>query len=101
MRGQRTHAFALRHLPAQRAWVLYDLRDAAARVSAVVGIGSAPLWGSMTDRLGPIRVIFFAYSCDAAALVFWALAHTHEEAILAALFIAVFGGAAWDRPARC
>ncbi len=64
-------------------------------LSAVVGIGSAPLWGSMTDRLGPIRVIFFAYSCDAAALVFWALAHTHEEAILAALFIAVFGGAAW------
>jgi len=64
-------------------------------LSAVVGIASAPLWGSMTDRLGPIRVILFAYTCDAVALVFWGLARTHEEAILAALFIAVFGGAAW------
>jgi len=49
----------------------------------------------VTDRLGPIRVILFAYSCDAIALVLWALAHTREEATLAALFIAVFGGAAW------
>ena len=64
-------------------------------LSAAVGIGSAPLWGSMTDRLGPIRVILFASTCDAIALVFWALAHTHEEAILTALFIAVFGGAGW------
>jgi len=64
-------------------------------LSAVIGIGSAPLWGSMTDRLGPIRVILFAYTCDAVALVFWGLAHTREEAILAAVFIAVFGGAGW------
>jgi MFS family permease len=64
-------------------------------LSAVVGIGSVPLWGSMTDRLGPIRVILFAYSCDAIALVFWGVARTHEEAILAAIFIAVFGGAGW------
>ncbi|MHB8379397.1 MAG: MFS transporter [Acidimicrobiales bacterium] len=64
-------------------------------LSAVVGIGSAPLWGSMTDRLGPIRVILFSYTCDAVALVFWAVAHTREEAILTAIFIAVFGGAGW------
>ena len=64
-------------------------------LSAVVGIGSAPLWGSMTNRLGPIRVILFASACDAIALVFWALAHTHTQAFLAALFIAVFGGAGW------
>jgi MFS family permease len=64
-------------------------------LSAVVGIASAPLWGSMTDRLGPIRVILFAYGADAIALVFWALAHTREEAVFAALFIAVFGGAGW------
>jgi MFS family permease len=64
-------------------------------LSAVVGLASTPLWGTMTDRLGPLPVILFAYGADAVALVFWALAHTHEQAVLAALLIAVFGGAGW------
>jgi MFS family permease len=64
-------------------------------LSAVVGLASTPLWGTMTDRLGPLRVIMFAYGADAIALVFWAFAHTHEQAVLAALLIAVFGGAGW------
>jgi MFS family permease len=64
-------------------------------VSAVVGIGTSPLWGTLTDRLGPLRVILFSYAADAAALVVWALAHTREQATLAALLIAVFGGAGW------
>jgi MFS family permease len=64
-------------------------------LSAVVGLASTPLWGTMTDRLGPLRVILFAYAADAIALVFWAFAHTHEQALVAALLIAVFGGAGW------
>jgi len=64
-------------------------------LSAIVGLASAPLWGTMTDRLGPLRVILFAYGADAVALVFWAFAHTREQATLAALLIAVFGGAGW------
>jgi MFS family permease len=64
-------------------------------LSAVVGLASTPLWGTMTDRVGPFPVIMFAYFADAVALVFWAFAHTHEQAILAALLIAVFGGAGW------
>jgi MFS family permease len=64
-------------------------------LSAVVGLASTPLWGTMTDRLGPLPVILFAYGADSVALVFWAFAHTHEQAVLAALLIAVFGGAGW------
>jgi MFS family permease len=64
-------------------------------LSAVVGLASTPLWGTMTDRLGPLRVLLFAYGADAIALVFWAFAHTHEQAVVAALLIAVFGGAGW------
>jgi MFS family permease len=64
-------------------------------LSAVVGLASAPIWGTMTDRLGPLRVILFAYTANAAALVFWGIAHTKMQAMLAALLIAVFGGAAW------
>jgi MFS family permease len=64
-------------------------------LSAVVGLASSPLWGTMTDRFGPLRVILIAYSADAGALVIWALAHTRAQATLAALLIAVFGGAGW------
>lgn len=64
-------------------------------LSAVVALASAPLWGTLTDRFGPIRVILFVYSADAVVLVFWALAHTREQATLTALLIAVFGGAGW------
>jgi len=64
-------------------------------LSAVVGLASTPLWGTATDRIGPLRVILFAYGADAIALVFWAFAHTHEQATLAALLVAVFGGAGW------
>ncbi|HEV7958657.1 MAG TPA: MFS transporter, partial [Acidimicrobiales bacterium] len=64
-------------------------------LSAVVGLASAPIWGTMTDRLGPLRVILVAYAAYAAALVYWALVHTRLQAIVAALLIAVFGGAGW------
>jgi len=64
-------------------------------LSAVVALASAPLWGTLIDRVGPVPVILFVYSADAIALVFWALAHTREQATLTALLIAVFGGAGW------
>lgn len=64
-------------------------------LSAIVGLASTPLWGTMTDRFGPLKVILVAYSADAAALVIWAFAHTKEQATLGALLIAVFGGAGW------
>jgi MFS family permease len=64
-------------------------------LSAVVGLASAPIWGTMTDRLGPLRVILFAYTCNAGALVYWAIAHTKVQAVVAALLIATFSGASW------
>jgi MFS family permease len=64
-------------------------------LSAVVGLASAPIWGTMTDRFGPLRVLLFAYTADAGALVYWAIAHTKLQATAAALLIAIFGGAAW------
>ncbi len=63
--------------------------------SAVIGLASSPLWGTLTDRIGPMRVILFAYAADATALVFWAFAHTREQAGVAAILLALFGGAGW------
>ena len=64
-------------------------------ISALVGLASSPLWGSATDRFGPTRMILVAYVLDAGALVVFAYVHTKGEAILAALLLAVFGGAGW------
>jgi MFS family permease len=63
--------------------------------AALVGIGSSPIWGSLTDRFGPIRVIMVAVFADAASLILWAHAHTESHAALAALLLALFGGAGW------
>jgi MFS family permease len=63
--------------------------------SAVAGLASSPLWGSLTDHLGPMRVALTAYSFDAVALVVWAYAHTKSVAIFAAILLAIFGGAGW------
>lgn len=64
-------------------------------LSAVVGLVSSPLWGTLTDRLGPLRVILIAYGANALTIVLWAFAHTKLEATFAALLLAAFGGAGW------
>ncbi|MEO9181005.1 MAG: MFS transporter, partial [Acidimicrobiales bacterium] len=58
-------------------------------------IASAPVWGTLTDRFGPVRVILFTVVADAASLIVWAHASTEGEAAIAALLLAVFGGAGW------
>jgi MFS family permease len=63
--------------------------------AALVGIASSPIWGTLTDRLGPIRVIMFAVFADAASLILWAHAHSKTQATIAALLLALFGGAGW------
>jgi MFS family permease len=64
-------------------------------LSAVVGLMSAPAWGTMTDRLGPVRVILVADAGQAASLVLFGFAHDRPEAIVTTLLLAVFGGAGW------
>ena len=63
--------------------------------AALVGIASSPIWGSFTDRFGPIRVIMVAVIADAASLILWAHAHSETQATIAALLLALFGGAGW------
>src|ERR1700688_3868784 len=63
--------------------------------AALVGICSSPLWGTLTDRFGPIRVIMIAVFADAGSLILWAHAHSETQATVAALLLALFGGAGW------
>ena len=62
-------------------------------MSALIGLGTAPLWGTLTDRIGPVPVILVGYSADAVAIVLWAFAHTRLQATLATVLLAIFGGA--------
>ena len=63
--------------------------------AAIAGLASSPLWGTLTDRFGPLRVVFVAYAANALALIDWAFARTEVAATIAAVLLAVFGGAAW------
>lgn len=63
--------------------------------SAIAGLASSALWGSMTDRYGPLRIAVTAYVCTAGALSLWAIAHTKAQAVLAAVLLALFSGATW------
>jgi MFS family permease len=63
--------------------------------AAVVGICCSPVWGTFTDLFGPIRIIMFAIVADAASLILWAHAHSETQATVAALLLALFGGAGW------
>ena len=63
--------------------------------SAIAGLASSAVWGSMTDRFGPLRIAVTAYICTAGALSLWAVAHTKTQAVVAAILLALFSGATW------
>ena len=64
-------------------------------LAAIVGLASSPVWGTMTDHFGPLRVMLIGFSAEALSLVGWAFAHTKLQATVAGLILAVFSGAGW------
>jgi len=63
--------------------------------SALCGLACSPIWGTMTDRFGPLRVAVVVYVTDAVALVVWALSRSRGTISIAAVLLAVFGSAGW------
>ncbi len=64
-------------------------------LASLAGLASSPLWGTLTDRIGPVKVMIMAGGANAAALVDWAYVRTTTGAIVGALALAIFGGAGW------
>ena len=62
---------------------------------ALAGLLSSPLWGSLTDKVGPVKVLLASGVCSAGALTFWAQIHSERGAIFAGLGLAIFAGAGW------
>ena len=63
--------------------------------AAIVSLASAPLWGTLTDRVGPVPSMVLSGLASAASLVGWAYIHTTVQAVMAGLCLAVFSGAGW------
>jgi MFS family permease len=64
-------------------------------MGAVLGMLTAPLWGTATDRFGPFRSAFSAYAANAVSLAGWAFVNTRLEAVVGAALLAMLGGAGW------
>lgn len=63
--------------------------------SSLAGLATSPLWGTLTDRLGPVIVLVATGVTQAGALIFWANITVPSSAIIGALLLAVFSGAGW------
>jgi MFS family permease len=64
-------------------------------VSAVAGLVTSPLSGTLVDRYGPVIVIVVCTIVDALALVLWAFARHAPQVVTGAVLLAVFGNAGW------
>ncbi len=63
--------------------------------ASLAGLLTSPLWGTLTDRFGPVAVLLVGATTQAAALTYWANIHTTASAVLGALLLAVFSGNGW------
>ncbi len=64
-------------------------------VSAIVGLAAGTLWGTLTDLLGPFRVMILGYAGSTGSLAAWAFIHTPWQAASVGLVLAALGGAGW------
>ncbi|NNN08183.1 MAG: MFS transporter [Acidimicrobiaceae bacterium] len=64
-------------------------------LSSFAGLISSPLWGTLTDRIGPVKVLVIAGVTNAGALIYWAYIQSERSAIIGGLVLAIFGGAGW------
>ena len=63
--------------------------------TAIVGLATGPVWGTLVDRFGPVGVGIGSYLASAVGLVLWTTIHTRTEAVVVALVITIFEGAGW------
>lgn len=63
--------------------------------SAIVALAVSPVWGTLTDRIGPYKTGLIGFFASAAALALWAAVHTRTQAVVVALLITMFEEASW------
>jgi MFS family permease len=63
--------------------------------TAVAGLATSPLSGTLVDRWGPVPVMVVSFMVEAGALVIWAYARHTPQVVVADVLLSVFGGATW------
>ena len=63
--------------------------------TAIIGLATSPIWGTLIDRVGPGPVGVFSYVAAAVGLALWTTVRTETEAAVVALVITLFEGAGW------
>lgn len=63
--------------------------------AAILGLATGPMWGTLTDKIGPYPVLITTFYAEAVGLVFWAFARTELSATLTGVAISILGGAGW------
>ncbi len=64
-------------------------------LGAIIGLATSPLWGTLTDRIGPVPTMLLAGAGQAGALLYWAFIETSRQAIIGGLLLSFFGGSGW------
>jgi MFS family permease len=63
--------------------------------TAIAGLVTSPLTGTLVDRFGPVAVIVPTFLFQAGSLVLWAFARRAPEVVTAAFLLTIFSGGAW------
>ena len=63
--------------------------------ASLAGLIASPVWGTLTDRFGPVAVLLVGAVTQAGALAFWANIRTAASAVIGALLLAIFSGNGW------
>lgn len=64
-------------------------------VGALVALATGPIWGTLTDRYGPLAPMVASFILESLSLILWAYATTETAALLASVALALFGGGGW------
>jgi MFS family permease len=63
--------------------------------TAVAGLATSPLTGTLVDRLGPVPIMVGSFLIEAGALVIWAFARHTPQIVVADVMLSVFSGSTW------
>jgi MFS family permease len=63
--------------------------------TAVAGLATSPLTGTLVDRLGPVPVMAGSFLVEAGGLVIWAYARHTPQVVVADVLLSIFSGATW------
>ena len=79
---------SVRHIPLGTTTVLLTF-------NALLSLATSPLWGTLTDKFGPVRPMLVCLVGLVSGTVCWAFASTWQQAAVAVTIMSFFSGGTW------